>query len=89
MLHYLMTLIVQLTSTNNDDECALLPPLLLTYRRHYFNNTDGLIFVVDSQDRDRIQRSAQEFKSIIEDPLMRHSAILVFANKQVRGWGAG
>lgn len=50
--------------------------------RHYFNNTDGLIFVVDSQDRDRIGRAAQEFKSIIDDPLMRHSAILVFANKQ-------
>mmetsp|Transcript_9289 Transcript_9289/g.27909 ORF Transcript_9289/g.27909 Transcript_9289/m.27909 type:complete len:192 (+) Transcript_9289:290-865(+) len=50
--------------------------------RHYFNNTDGLIFVVDCQDRDRIARAASEFKSIIDDPLMRHSAILVFANKQ-------
>lgn len=50
--------------------------------RHYFNNTDGLIYVVDCADRDRINRAASEFKSIIEDPLMRHSAILVFANKQ-------
>jgi Arf/Sar family protein len=50
--------------------------------RHYFNNTDGLIYVVDCADRDRISRAASEFKSIIEDPLMRHSAILVFANKQ-------
>lgn len=50
--------------------------------RHYFNNTDGLIYVVDCQDRDRIDRAASEFKSIIDDPLMRHSAILVFANKQ-------
>lgn len=50
--------------------------------RHYFQNTDGLIFVVDSQDRDRVHRAAQEFKSIIDDPLMRNSAILVFANKQ-------
>lgn len=50
--------------------------------RHYFNNTDGLIFVVDSQDRERIDRVAQEFKTIIGDPLMRHSALLVFANKQ-------
>ncbi|KAI8465072.1 MAG: small Arf-related GTPase [Monoraphidium minutum] len=50
--------------------------------RHYFNNTDGLIFVVDSMDRDRIGRAAQEFKSIIEDPLMRSAALLVFANKQ-------
>jgi len=27
--------------------------------RHYFNNTDGLIYVVDSQDR---ERAATEFK---------------------------
>ena len=30
--------------------------------RHYFNNTDGLIYVVDSQDRDRVERAANEFK---------------------------
>ena len=29
--------------------------------RHYFNNTDGLIFVVDSLDRERIDRAASEF----------------------------
>ena len=31
--------------------------------RHYFNNTDGLIYVVDSQDRERVQRAATEFKA--------------------------
>jgi Arf/Sar family protein len=50
--------------------------------RHYFNNTDALIYVVDCCDRERIQRAASEFKQIVDDPLMRHSAILVFANKQ-------
>lgn len=50
--------------------------------RHYFNNTDGLIYVVDSQDRERVAKAATEFKQIVEDPLMRHSAVLVFANKQ-------
>ena len=30
--------------------------------RHYFNNTDALIFVVDTQDRDRIEKAATEFK---------------------------
>ncbi|KAG1678047.1 hypothetical protein FOA52_000843 [Chlamydomonas sp. UWO 241] len=50
--------------------------------RHYFNNTDGLIFVVDCQDRERIGKSAAEFQAIIQDPLMLRSAILVFANKQ-------
>ena len=31
--------------------------------RHYFNNTDGLIYVVDSQDRERVNRAASEFKA--------------------------
>lgn len=30
--------------------------------RHYFQNTDALIFVVDSQDRDRVDQAAAEFK---------------------------
>ncbi|KHN05525.1 ADP-ribosylation factor [Glycine soja] len=50
--------------------------------RHYFNNTDGLIYVVDSLDRERIGKAKQEFQTIINDPFMLHSIILVFANKQ-------
>jgi GTPase SAR1 family protein len=34
--------------------------------RHYFNNTDGLIFVVDSQDKDRIGKAAAEFQAILQ-----------------------
>ena len=50
--------------------------------RHYFNNTDGLIYVVDSFDKARIARAAQEFGAIVNDPLMQNAAVLVFANKQ-------
>jgi Arf/Sar family protein len=50
--------------------------------RHYFNNTDGLIFVVDCLDRDRIARAKEEFHSIVNDAFMKNSAILIFANKQ-------
>jgi Arf/Sar family protein len=50
--------------------------------RHYFNNTDGLIYVVDSLDRERIGKAKQEFQDIIRDPFMLNSVILVFANKQ-------
>ncbi|KAH9727957.1 ADP-ribosylation factor B1B [Citrus sinensis] len=50
--------------------------------RHYFNNTDGLIYVVDSLDRERIGKAKQEFQAIIKDPFMLNSVILVFANKQ-------
>ncbi|KAL1355619.1 ADP-ribosylation factor isoform X2 [Arachis duranensis] len=50
--------------------------------KHYFNNTDGLIYVVDSLDRERIGQAKQEFQAIINDPFMLNSVILVFANKQ-------
>ena len=33
-----------------------------TLWRHYFNNTDGLIYVVDSCDRERVMKAASEFK---------------------------
>ncbi|KAK4433195.1 ADP-ribosylation factor 2 [Sesamum alatum] len=50
--------------------------------RHYFNNTDGLIYVVDSLDRERIGMAKKEFQAIIRDPFMKNAIILVFANKQ-------
>ncbi|CAN1767889.1 ADP-ribosylation factor [Linum perenne] len=42
----------------------------------------GEIYVVDSLDRERIGKAKAEFQSIIKDPFMLNSIILVFANKQ-------
>ena len=50
--------------------------------RHYFSNTDGLIYVVDCADRERVDKASAEFRSIVDDPLMRNAAVLIFANKQ-------
>ena len=50
--------------------------------KHYFSDTDALIYVVDCQDRDRVDRAGEEFRSIAGDPLMRNATILVLANKQ-------
>lgn len=50
--------------------------------RHYYTGTQGLIFVVDCADRDRIDEAKQELHRIINDREMRDSVILVFANKQ-------
>ena len=33
--------------------------------RHYYQNTKGLIFVVDSHDRDRIEEAAEELKKML------------------------
>ncbi|KAF3334056.1 ADP-ribosylation factor-like protein [Carex littledalei] len=50
--------------------------------RMYFSNTDALVYVVDSLDRERIGDAQHEFQGIIKDPLMANCVILVFANKQ-------
>ncbi|CAF1887229.1 unnamed protein product [Brassica oleracea] len=51
--------------------------------RHYFNNTDGLIYVVDYLNRERIGKAKQEFQGLFFIfPLMINSIILVFENKK-------
>jgi signal recognition particle receptor subunit beta len=44
--------------------------------------TQGLIFVIDSCDRDRMVEARQELHRIINDREMKDSLLLVFANKQ-------
>ncbi|RZC37603.1 Arf, G-alpha, Ras and/or Gtr1 RagA domain containing protein [Asbolus verrucosus] len=50
--------------------------------RHYFQNTQGIIFVVDSSDRDRIGEAAKELKSLLLESELESAALLVLANKQ-------
>jgi ADP-ribosylation factor protein 6 len=42
----------------------------------------GLIFVIDSQDRDRIDEARLELERILADREMRDCLLMVFANKQ-------
>merc|ERR1711915_467817 len=50
--------------------------------RHYFQNTQGLIFVVDSNDRERAQEAKEELNRMLNEDELRDATILVFANKQ-------
>ncbi|EER18030.1 ADP ribosylation factor 1, putative [Perkinsus marinus ATCC 50983] len=50
--------------------------------RHYYQNTQGVIFVVDSNDRDRIEDARQELSRMMEEDELKDAALLVFANKQ-------
>jgi len=50
--------------------------------RHYYTNTQGLIFVVDSNDRDRIDAARDEMHRMLNEDELRESVLLVFANKQ-------
>merc|ERR1719270_3357740 len=50
--------------------------------RHYYQGTQGLIFVVDSSDRDRVEDAREELMKMLNEDEMRDSVLLVFANKQ-------
>merc|ERR1719203_844823 len=50
--------------------------------RYYYQNTQGLIFVVDSNDRDRIDDARRELAQILSEDEMHDAVVLVFANKQ-------
>ena len=50
--------------------------------RHYFQNTQGIIFVVDSNDRDRVVEAREELQRMLNEDELRDAILLVFANKQ-------
>lgn len=50
--------------------------------KHYYHDTDGIIFVVDSSDRERIDEARIELEKIVELNELRDAVLLIFANKQ-------
>eukprot|EP00999_Lentomonas_sp_LEN2_P000551 NODE_1551_length_816_cov_392.370102_g1503_i0.p2 GENE.NODE_1551_length_816_cov_392.370102_g1503_i0~~NODE_1551_length_816_cov_392.370102_g1503_i0.p2 ORF type:complete len:183 (+),score=50.96 NODE_1551_length_816_cov_392.370102_g1503_i0:61-609(+) len=50
--------------------------------RHYFQNTNGVIFVVDSNDRERAGQARDELQKMLSEEELRDAVLLVFANKQ-------
>lgn len=50
--------------------------------RHYYQNTQGLIFVVDSNDRERMDEAAEELQKMLREDELRDAKLLVLANKQ-------
>ena len=52
------------------------------YWKNYYDNTDALVYVIDSADRRRIEETGLELNSLIEEEKLHSVPILIFANKQ-------
>ena len=50
--------------------------------KHYFNGMDGIIFVVDCNDKDRAEESAEELGKLMKEEELSGLPLLVMANKQ-------
>eukprot|EP00730_Choanoeca_flexa_P018737 TRINITY_DN9129_c0_g1_i1.p1 TRINITY_DN9129_c0_g1~~TRINITY_DN9129_c0_g1_i1.p1 ORF type:complete len:185 (+),score=34.17 TRINITY_DN9129_c0_g1_i1:133-687(+) len=55
---------------------------LRTYWRNYFEDTDGLVWVVDSGDRRRLEDCKAELHSLLKEERLAGASVLIFANKQ-------
>ena len=50
--------------------------------RHYYEGTQGIIFVVDSNDVDRLPAAKKELAAVLAEPELEGASLLVYANKQ-------
>jgi small GTP-binding protein len=50
--------------------------------RHYYANTSAIIFVVDSNDRERIGDAGEQLHQMANEEELKNLPILIFANKQ-------
>ncbi|CAG9316805.1 unnamed protein product [Blepharisma stoltei] len=50
--------------------------------RYYYENIQGIIFVVDSNDTKRIEDAKEELYRLVNEDQLRDTCVLVLANKQ-------
>ncbi|RXW24240.1 hypothetical protein EST38_g1623 [Candolleomyces aberdarensis] len=55
---------------------------LRPYWRNYFEQTDALVWVVDSSDRMRMQDCKEELHSLLTEDRLAGASLMIFANKQ-------
>ncbi|OQS00098.1 ADP-ribosylation factor 2 [Thraustotheca clavata] len=53
-----------------------------SYWRNYFEQTDGLVWVIDSADRRRMDDCKRELAMILTQEKLAGATLLIFANKQ-------
>jgi hypothetical protein len=56
--------------------------MMFTFPPSDFQNTQGIIFVVDSNDRERVSEAREELQRMLNEDELRDALLLVFANKQ-------
>jgi ADP-ribosylation factor protein 1 len=50
--------------------------------RHYYEGTNGIMFVIDSVDVARLKLAREEVHKMMEEPALAEAKLLVLANKQ-------
>jgi len=65
--------------------CANRQKTIRAYWRNYFEQTDGIIWVVDSVDRWRLEECRSQLRDLLSQEKLAGASLLIFANKQDLG----
>ena len=49
---------------------------------HYYENSDAIVYVIDSNDRDRLSEARDELHKMLNEDQLRNASLLVLCNKQ-------
>lgn len=52
------------------------------YWKNYYENSDALVYVIDSADRRRMEETGVELAALLEEEKLSGVPVLIFANKQ-------
>jgi ADP-ribosylation factor-like protein 1 len=55
---------------------------LRPYWRCYYQDTNAVVYVIDSADRERLDVARQELELMLQEEELRGAPVLVLANKQ-------
>lgn len=50
--------------------------------KHYYDGANAIIWVLDSNDRDRIDIARAELERVLKEPMLANATLLVLCNKQ-------
>uniref|UniRef100_A0A1B6M1U5 RING-type E3 ubiquitin transferase n=1 Tax=Graphocephala atropunctata TaxID=36148 RepID=A0A1B6M1U5_9HEMI len=57
-------------------------PKLRPLWKHYYLNTQAVVFVIDSADKQRLPEALSELSKLMSEKELKDAALLIFANKQ-------
>ena len=49
--------------------------------RPYYNDVNGIVFVIDSSDKDKLEEARDEIRNLLDEELLQNAFLVVLANK--------
>jgi len=77
IFHYIFSYLYEITILLCKGQKSIRP-----YWKNYFDQTDALIYVIDSADKKRIMETGVELRNLLQEDKLQNVPLLVFANKQ-------